>query len=128
MIVWWKPLKDNGVHFFSFDLRDSTKGSLKQYRISLEKIFYSLGYSNFKYKMEIGTTHIWEIQKKVFLIILLVSIGSIEKKIYYTRFLKYDSNHNNIKEARFSFGQVQDYIINCYNLGRNSMFLSYNES
>jgi hypothetical protein len=35
MVCWWKPLKDNGFHFFSFDLRESAKGTLKQHTISL---------------------------------------------------------------------------------------------
>lgn len=30
-----------------------------------------------------------------------------------------------IKEARFSFGILQDYVINCYNLGRASVFMTY---
>ncbi len=59
MVVWWKPLKNNGVHFFTFDTRDMTKGTLNEYHISLESIFSSLGFHKFSLQMEIGTTHIW---------------------------------------------------------------------
>lgn len=40
----------------------------------------------------------------------------------------YDSDTFNLREAKFSFGLCQDYVINCYNLGRSSVFLTYNEA
>lgn len=121
MMMWCKPRHDDSFEFKTYDIQEG-KGQYRQYGFSDPLAAFGQ-----MHKIETLIMNAWEMRKSNFIFLCLT-----DKEIKKTgggsinsNFIVDVDNQGAISETKFTFGPYQDYLIDCYNLGPNSMFRTF---
>ena len=126
MIAWFKARHDQEWDFRTYDLRENEKGE-------------PIGYKPYRFKQEIGLPYnlanvqcalntMWETTRDCFMLVCIINKNEEHKNkelgVIQNNYIM-DVKTGVIREAKFSFGEYQELLIDQRYLGPTSMFRTF---
>ena len=118
--MWYRPKHDDSFEFKTYDVQNG-KGQHRIYKFS-----QALAAEHNIPKVETLVMNAWELRRNEFIFVCLVNKTDNKKGGGVNSNYVIDiMNNGAIREAKFTFGPYQDYLIDCYSLGPNAMFRTF---